>query len=256
MVAKGLSSALARTGLPLLLITLAAFPVEAAIVDSISGFQNEKGWAGKLDAGFDASGGNTEETSLSAGARLQWRGETEMWRLLGSARRTSVEGTETARALMAHLRHNHRLGGRWHTLAFVQAQENPFQRLESRWLLGAGLRWDVLQTDKQRFSLGLAHMQEREKIEEQDAEWIERASLFLNLALQLREGVTLSGLAFFQPAWSDLEDWRTMGNFELEVELAAGLALVSGLSLEGDSRPAAGVEKVDWTTSTALRFKF
>lgn len=256
MAAESLSSAVARTVPALLLIAMAAFPVKAAIVDSISGFENDPGWAGKLDAGFDASGGNTEETSLAAGARLQWRGETEMWRLLGSAKRTSTDGTETARALTAHLRHNHRLGGRWHTLAFVQVQENPFQRLESRWLAGAGLRWDALQTDRRRLSLGLAHMQEREKIEEQDTEWNERASLFLNLGFQLRKGVTLSGLMFFQPLWNEPEDWRTMGDFALEVDLGAGLALVSGFSLEGDSRPAAQVEKVDWSTSTALRFKF
>lgn len=240
-----------------MLILMAAFPSEAAIVDSITGFsQKETGWAGRIDAGFDASGGNTEETSLSAGARLQWRGEAETWRLIGSAKRTSTDGTETARALLGHVRHNHHLGGSWHTLAFVQAQENPFQRLASRWLLGAGLRWDALQTDKQRLSLGLAHMQEREKIEEQDAEWNERASLFLNLALRPRSGVTLSGLGFFQPLWRDPADWRALADFELEVELGSRLALVSGLALEGNSRPAAGVEKVDWETSTGLRFKF
>ncbi len=256
MVAKGLSSHLGRSILTLCVLLMAAFPGEAAIVNSLSGFAETPGWTGGVDGSFGARGGNTEQTSLSSNARLQWRGQRESWRLIGSARRTSNGGNETARSLLGHLRHNHRLSARWHTLAFVQLQENPFQRLESRFLAGAGLRWDVARGEKRRFSLGAAHMAEREKIEKVAANSRERASLFFTLSWELREGVRIAGLAFFQPVWSEPEDWRTLGELDLDVALGGGLSLFSGGELEGDSRPPVGVEKVDWSTRTGLRWAF
>lgn len=238
-------------------LLLAAPDAGAAIVNSLSGFaEDDPGWSGALGGSFGAKGGNTEQTALAADARLQWRMGRDSWRLIGSAKRTSSGGVETARVVLGHLRHNHSLSEKWSTLAFLQAQENPFQHLESRLLAGAGLRWDLLESEEFRLALGAAHMVEREKINDQEARNIQRLSVFVTTGFQLREGVILEGLAFFQPSWSEPEDWRLLLNADLDVKVAGNISLFTGLEMEGDSRPPTGVEKIDWENRTGFRLKF
>ena len=262
MVEKGharrLIPAFRRSACLAVLLLLAVSPCEAAIVNSLSGFaEKDPGWSGTLGGSFGARGGNTEQSTLAADTRLQWQGDGETWRLIGSAKRTSSGGVETARALLGHLRHNHSLSDQWSTLAFLQAQENPFQRLASRLLVGVGLRWDALAGDDARLALGAAHMMEREKIEDEvDTGTNQRLSLFLTTALRLREGVGFQALAFFQPSWSAPEDHRLMLNVDLDVKLAANISLFTGFELEGDSRPPDEVDKYDWENRTGFRLKF
>jgi putative salt-induced outer membrane protein YdiY len=240
------------------LTLLAAWPAQGAIVNTLRGFSDhEEGWSGGLAGSYDASGGNTEETSLNASAQLQWRRGAERVRLIGSGKRTSSGGTETARAVTGHLRHNHRLSERWSTLAFLQAQENPFQRLKSRTLVGVGGRLDFKHTDDLELAIGAAHMWERERLEgSADHSSFQRLSVFLTAVWKLRKGVELDGLFFYQPEWSDFGDWRFFGTVDLNVELAANLTLFTGLRVEHDSRPPALVEETDWTTTTGFKVGF
>ena len=106
-------------------------------------------------------------------------------------------------------------------------------------------------------------MVEREKIEdsttaplETAAVYRQRMSLFLTTDLKLRDGVTFEVLIFFQPRWSEFEDWRLMLNAGLDVKVAGNVSLFTNLELEGDSRPPVGVEKIDWENRTGFRLKF
>ncbi|MBU8870032.1 MAG: DUF481 domain-containing protein [Gemmatimonadales bacterium] len=258
MVEKGNSRNLIPTVFLSLFLLMAASPTEAAIVNSLTGFaEKDPGWSGNLGGSFAAKGGNTEQSTFAANTRLQWQGERETWRLIGSAKRTSSGGQETARALLGHLRHNHSLSEKWSTLAFLQAQENPFQRLASRVLAGVGLRWDVFADEHSRLALGAAHMMDREEIEDETGvETSQRLSLFLTTGVLIREGIVFNALAFFQPAWSDPDDYRLMLNVGLDVEVAANVSLFTDLELEGDSCPPTEVDKYDWENRTGLRFKF
>jgi Protein of unknown function, DUF481 len=261
VVEKGNARRLTGAGFVAILTLIlwpAASPTEAAIVNSLSGFdENELGWSGALGGSFGAKGGNTEQTSLATDAKLQWRGGRESWRLIGAAKRTSSGGIETARVLLGHLRHNRSLSDHWSTLSFLQAQENPFQRLESRLLAGAGVRWDAWKDPQKRLAAGAAHMWEREKIDDTPtAHYRHRLSLFVTTGLKIGDGVLFEGLAFFQPRWSEPEDWRLMLNAGLDVKVARNVSLFTNLEMEGDSRPPTGVEKIDWENRTGFRLKF
>ena len=240
------------------ILILTPLAADAVIVNSLRGFsETEPGWSGGLGGALGGSGGNTEQSTLSADARLQWRGSADVWRLMGTAKRTSSGGTETARSVLGHLRHNHTLGGGWHTLAFVQLQENPFQRLNSRFLAGLGARLDIRREGAVHVSLGAADMIERERIDGQaGGDPYQRLSMFVSTVFSLREGVQIDALAFYQPKWSDMGDWRTYVNIALDVTLTGNVSLFTGLDLERDSSPPADVEATDWEMSTGLRIDF
>ncbi len=240
------------------LFCLAPVRGQATIINTLRGFSDtEAGWSGGMAASYGASGGNTEETHLRASAQLQYRSGDEIFRLLGSGKRSSSAGQETARAVMGHLRHNHRLSDRWSSLSFLQVQENPFQQLKSRTLLGLGGRWDVTAGPQRELALGAAFMWERERLEGQEGHTsARRLSLFLSYIRQLRPGVDLDALLFYQPSTEDFADYRLFGTLQIDVELAGNLSLVTGLQVGHDSRPPAAVEQTDWETTTGLKASF
>ena len=237
---------------------LAASPLQAAIVNTLRGFSgSEPGWSGGVSGSHGAAGGNTEETQITAAAQVQWQGQDQMVRLIGSGKRSSSKGVETARALTGHLRHNYRLGGQFSTLAFFQIQENPFQLLKSRTLLGLGGRFDAVARKDFSLALGAAHMLESERLEGMGGhESYQRLSVFVSLVKELKEGVSVDAVVFYQPLWSEFDDWRSFAKTDLKVALAGTLTIFTGIQVEHDSRPAEGVEQTDWQTTTGFSASF
>lgn len=233
-------------------------PAAAVIVNTLSGYGSDPGWSGQLEANASASGGNTELARFGGRARAQWLGGRHRFRLLASAQRTESDGTRIAESALLHLRHNRRLAARLQSLAFAQLQRNPFQRLSSRSLLGAGARVALVDDSRGQLGLGLAHMLELERIEDGggDEELDHRLSSFLVGELELREGVSLGATVFAQPLWSDFGDLRATGELGLDVELTGRLSFQSSATLNHDSNPPAGVEETDWSLGTGLAYRF
>ncbi|MEN8008052.1 MAG: DUF481 domain-containing protein [Candidatus Krumholzibacteriota bacterium] len=240
---------------------LAAVPAggaRAAIVNSLRGWsEDEQGWSGALAGSYGASGGNSPQSTFEGSGRVQLRSQANVWRLIGSGKRTTVHGVETKKSTLGHLRHNYLLSDRWATLAFLQVQRNPFQRLDSRFLAGLGGRWRAVKGESTLIYLGAAHMFEQERIRDEEGHTeAQRFSGFVSLEARLSEDVVVDFLAFYQPRWSDFNDWRMYGEVSLEVELTGSLSLFTGYKLEHNSRPPAEVEQSDWDTKTGLLFKF
>ena len=255
---KKQGSSLISIALVLIVLVIPAAGARAAIVNSLRGFdRDEPGWSGSVDGSYGASGGNTDQSIFMGSARLQWKGASHIGRLIGTGKRTTTNGTETARSTLAHLRHNYLLSDRWATVAFLQLQENPFQRLDTRFLAGLGGRWQALKGESTLIYLGATYMFEKEKIQDEEGfDNAQRLSSFASLELELRQGVYVDFLAFYQPRLDDFADWRAYGEIRLEVELIGSLSLFTGYNLQYDSQPPAGVEETDWNTRTGFLVKF
>jgi hypothetical protein len=144
-------------------------------------------------------------------------------------------------------------------LTFTQIQRDPFQRLSSRLLVGAGLHLDPVQRSTWSLSLGAAHMVEREVIREVDEpSYAQRLSTYLYWHGDVTEskaiGVNVTG--FYQPRWSDWGDVRANGTAELTARLGPVVTLGLVASLQNNSRPPADVEATDWSYLTKLAFNF
>ncbi len=236
----------------------------AAILDPLRAFGDEPGWSGSVEGSYSATGGNTEVSSLEGAARVQLLGARHRWRLLGAVDRQTSRGELTARSVSAHLRHNLRLDARLATLSFLQWQENPFQRLQARYLVGAGLRADLAGgwpavADQEgeedggwRLAVGAADMLEIERRQGRDAETRHRLSTFVDLQGRPGPRVLLQGTVFLQPRWSEPADYRLLASGGLRVTLVGALAQFTRVRWERDSRPPPGVERDDWRVVTGL----
>ena len=255
-----------------------AAPAQSQIINTIRGFdEDDLGWTGTLEARFAQSGGNTDVLTFGGGGTIQWLSESQRIRLIGRATRSENDGKRIADASMSHLRHNYRFTPWFASLTFVQIQRNPFQRLNSRLLIGAGARFDLVRREDWSLFGGVAHMYEREEIKpdgttggdgsgddgSSDAaskgtrtDIDHRASVFLSWSGDLREGVSIDLSGFYQPLWSDFADARATGSGELLVSLVGALSLGLEGSVTRDSEPPVGVEETDWSYLTKLVVEF
>jgi putative salt-induced outer membrane protein YdiY len=246
----------------ILLLTLAcADDVRAAggiILNTLQGTDDHvPGWSGSVDGLFSGSGGNTERVIVAAGGHAQWRGDRNRCQLRGAYGYEESNNATTARNGTVHLRHNYDIIPELATVAFVQVQENEFQRIKSRWLIGAGLRYDVVDGDTGKLLVGATPMLEMERLEgETDHTARGRLSTFLFLSRKLQKKVRVDGSAFVQPLFEDFGNLRTAGTAVLVAEVTGSLDLKTGVSVETNSNPAPGVEKTDWTTFMSLGVTF
>ncbi|MCA9758745.1 MAG: DUF481 domain-containing protein [Candidatus Eisenbacteria bacterium] len=287
-------TAIHASAFPLLLCLLVglATPASAQIVNTIRSFDaDDLGWTGSLEARFSQSGGNTDVLTFGGGGTVQWMSDAQRVRLLAKAARSENDGKKIADASMAHLRHNYRFTPRIASLLFTQVQRNPFQRLRSRLLIGAGARFDLVTREEWSLFGGVAHMYEREEIEadasgaaaRSEAEELRRgaaarsgaegsvaatiadgtrtdvdhrASVFISWSGDLKDGVSVDLSGFYQPLWSDFADVRATASGELLVAIVGSLSLGLEGSVTQDSEPPAGVKETDWSYLTKLVVEF
>ncbi len=229
-------------------------PAEAQILNTLRGFHDEeKGWSGTADATFSATGGNTETLALSGAAQAQYQSDRERVRLLASGTRKTSRGETDEEKSTAHLRHNHRFLPWMASLEFLQIQRDPFQRLQTRFLAGAGARFDVLRAERWQVALGAADMLDVERIEDEPGtDTTQRLSTFATLDGELRKDAVLQFTAFVQPRWSDFADFRAYATGGLRVKLAGRVSYLTSAEVSHDSRPPAGVKETDWEVKTGF----
>ncbi|MFH1845350.1 MAG: DUF481 domain-containing protein [bacterium] len=241
----------------LLICLLLPVCAQAAIINTLQGFKDqEPGWTGNFTGSFSTTGGNTEQLTLEAAGQAQLLGDRSRWRFLSGARRESSHGVETAKSVMGHVRHNQTLSPLVHTLAFLQIQQNPFQRLESRFLLGGGFRFDLFRRQNWSLSWGLAHMVEKERIEDEaGSDTDHRVSSFLMVRWRPQENVQLDVIAFAQPRWAEFADLRAIVTAGMRVKISDAFSLRLQVDYQHDANPPANVDEADWEFTTGLSFE-
>ncbi len=246
-------------GFAILLSLFVPTLAQGQIVNTLRGFaDDEDGWAGSLDGYFDISEGNTVYREYGGAFTLQFLTGQHRIRALASGLRKESRGELIAESSRVHLRHNYWFAERWASIAYVQDSRNPFQRLESRFLLGAGARFDAIRGEGFDAYLGLTTMLEREVIQDdpRDGDLQHRMSSFLSLLYDLSERTQIDLVAFYQPRWDDFSNYRTVVSSRLKVEIVGSLYFSLNYEFQKQTRPPAGVGPTDWNLLSGIGWGF
>jgi hypothetical protein len=181
--------------------------------------------------------------------------------------RTAEEETLAENRIL-HLRHNLRLGSRFATILFLQAQRNPFRKIEHRYLAGAGLRWDFVKNEEKDeagevertgiASLGATVMHEAEERVGDTQGTINqaRASIFVYTWGAIRERMSVDLAAFFQSVLARPSDFRTSLALDVRVDVVGGTFFIFRYTLVHDTEPPVGVVATDYQLRSGIGIGF
>ena len=206
----------------------------AQIVNTLRAWDdNEPGWSGELAGSIALAQGNTEYFEFGLSGAAQYLTDGHRLGSLASVSRRTASGIEIAETMLLHLRHDYRLARVVYSHAFVQAQRNPLQRLESRFLLGLGARFDVLQTEAWEGAIGSAYMRERENLTDDDtgSTGYDRADFFVSDLGRLGDHLLVDLYGFYLPLITDFANARATGGSNLDVTLVGELTLEVSVTL-------------------------
>jgi len=224
----------------------------SAQVCAISNIESERpslpdeGWTGHVELGIDGKTGNKREETYSGAAKLTNRQGNNIY--LGIVEReygTTRDIKDTDDSFL-HGRWIHILSDKWAAEGFAQWEEDEFDNLVSRSLVGGGGRY-VIAADDKIFSLavGFGGFREREVLDlgtYEDKTWLWRVNTFAVYKHRLNDQIVISATAYYQPSTDDFGDFRTLMDAALSVKLTDTLDLKVHYKVTHDSEPAKNLD--------------
>ena len=230
------------------LAALAARPAPAQVnTERMRRSLDDDGVRLSLDAAAGFATGNTEYLRASLGARTDWLRGPHAAFVVGQAAFSRADGDVFLDRQFAHARYSRDVAPGVAVETFTQAERNRQQLLESRTLLGAGVRAELVGRDGADLALGLTPMLEVERLDAETGEGtstVGRLSSYLSGRLAVGDGI-FSAVAYAQPRFDAPGDIRVLGQAAVEVGLTRAVRLRVQANVRHDSRPPLGVEPTD-----------
>jgi putative salt-induced outer membrane protein YdiY len=159
-----------------------------------------------------------------------------------------------------HIRYNYTLkdSGKVVFETFHQGQFNKIQKINKRLLLGAGLRFLIIDQKNYQLNLGSSLMGEYEEMEltipliSQDI----LSSNYISFDGQFNETFGMNFITYFQPKFIDFGNYRIASETQLRFKINKFLSLKVIYKLNHDSRNLPDVRKTYYSLSNTLSFKF
>ena len=147
----------------------------------------------------------------------------------------------------------------WET--FLQWQYNEFQRLNSRFLAGGGLREALVPGESVSLHAGLGGFWYTEEISSKGALPGEsdeggRFNTYLALQWKLDKSLYLFNTIYFQPHMEYLKDHLVLWDFQFEFKSTDWLAITLNWTVAHDNTPPGGIKTTDSTYKAGLKFSY
>jgi len=219
-----------------------------------------EGFSGSLSTSLQWRTGNPDLLQFGMGGDIGYQRGTSLLMLMAKGDQGEKEGERYLAKYFGHIRYRHTLSDLLATEVFVQAAHDEFRRMSIRALVGAGLRFSLVQWETGTVVYGTAYMPEYEKIkdaaEDEDEETTShRWSNYLQLNLNPTSNLSFGGTVFAQPVIDDFDDARVSGDLYLKIS-AGALFLANTFHLEYNTRVPQDVEKTQTVLKSSIGISF
>ncbi len=203
--------------------------------------------------------GNTELLNVSSSGIVGVRHLRHWPRLIFGGQFLKDEDRSLVDQQFAQLRYSYIISPRLRTFHFVQAQKNETLLLESRWLVGTGVRHTFVRTDQLLVAAGTGAMGEwerlvRERVGPDDLTSLD-AIRMANLGVfrwDFAEGARLINIVYVQPDLGEFSDMRILNDLGLSVPITERISSSMSLEWRHDTRPPSTLGKNDLTLKMGL----
>jgi len=170
-------------------------------------------------------------------------------------------GTPTMAKAFAHARYNYRFLPWLSAEAFVQVEQNKFQRLALRQLDGVGVRFGIVQRDAVQVFYGTAWMLDYEKLNDDDgvfgpfhgpAWFAQRWSNYAAIGLRLGSRARFADTLYVQPRFNGFSDVRLLNDASFVVDIDKRFSAKIICQVHHNTTPPSRVQPTDVDTLTSL----
>lgn len=212
---------------------------------------------------YEGTKGNANTDELDISLNTVFIRKRNEFKLFGGESLLAESGTEILNTAYAHARHNFEITERLKTFEFYQIQFNEVIHLNRREVAGAGLRYEFVQQDSIDFHVGAGAMREVELLDEAKLDSNEvaltrfyRANVFMAFHWKIGDIVTLINIAYYQPRFADMADFRFVNDFNLILKVTKHIEVVNEVALRYDSKPPSTLGNLDLGMNVGLNLKF
>ena len=180
-------------------------------------------------------------------------------RVIFGARYISTQERAILDNRFVQLRYSYILTPELRTFHFVQAQRNETLRLRSRYLVGSGVQYALVQTEHTTFSLGTGLMGEWENL---SADAVDpgtdpqstalRVANVAVLSRDLPSGARILNILYVQPDATAPSDVRVLNDLGLILPVSDRFRVTLSGEWRRDSRPPAALRKDDLTFNVGI----
>jgi len=120
-----------------------------------------------------------------------------------------------------HLRYNAKLREKLRLEAFIQDQNDELLSINTRSLIGLGLRYKLVKGEYFKAYLGNSYMYEKERSDKADQTYYNhRNNTYLSFNLSFKKSeLELVNTVYFQPLYTDISNFRLLEQFKAEMPL-------------------------------------
>ncbi|NQY99466.1 MAG: DUF481 domain-containing protein [Bdellovibrionales bacterium] len=139
---------------------------------------------------------------------------------------------------------------------FAQLEFDEFQNLNSRELVGLGLRAELVKVDLLTVYAGIGAFYENEDIRDSADQETMRGNSYLSVRSHLSEDLSFSAIVYYQPNTRDMTDYRLRTHLGLEFQLKAQLMFNVVYERHLDTLPPPTIEELDTRFLTGITWKY
>jgi hypothetical protein len=171
-------------------------------------------------------------------------------------------GRRFSNTMLAHLRYVKNISKILQLEFFVQTDYDKSRLLDGRLIAGAGPRWRLWNKPKEGLWIGNSLFYEQEKYSlSANAKHEEkirnvRFSTYLSFIKSLRDFADLNTVFYFQPQFSDWDDFKIVGESGLVIKLTKHLSMDIKFIYRFDNKPPDSIKKEDITLENGLIITF
>lgn len=222
-----------------------------------------------VDEGFhiqvSASGayatGNTEFLQVNSGGRIDAVQGDHAGFIVSQFSLARANDAAVLSRAFAHIRYNNDVTPLVTAELFAQVERDEQQLLARRYLVGGGVRFNVIDEATHGFALGTTPMFELEQLREGavlpggDTESIGyRLSNYVTGRFKVSETTFASATTYVQPRLNDFNDVRVLAQGRLGVDVNKNLRVQLTANTRYDSRPPVGIEETDFSVTGGFVF--
>lgn len=219
--------------------------------------KNEKKLQGNIDLSVNFIKSTSDIIQGNNKLRLQYYKDRTTYLFFNDISLMQVDTQSYLNSGFQHLRYNYDFDNNWLIAeAFTQIQYNKIQKLQRRFLWGAGGRYRMLDTTNVSLYAGTSVMYEFELLLEEDYSDMFRLNSYLSARIKIKDNLSFTHITYYQPSLTKFSDYRISSETSMSIKISKKILYKVAFNYAFDSNPPKDIQNLFYIINNGVSFIF